>query len=150
MKTKSCCSLESKNTFKDILLSAGIRRFALWQRSLLMDSISILTKLCACNCFAAVWNNQLISSKDIIWRGKHSRVFFSSGWILLPTFIPSGWIFSSSVYSIRLDDADEKENKKKAREEMLKTANMRWDGWLSFSSSPLSSYSSYKMGRLTS
>ena len=35
---------------------------------------------------------------------------------------------SSNVYSIRLDDADEKENKKKAREEMLKTANMRWDG----------------------
>ena len=35
---------------------------------------------------------------------------------------------SSNVYSIRLDDAEEKENKKKAREEMLKTANMRWDG----------------------
>ena len=33
---------------------------------------------------------------------------------------------SSNVYSIRLDDAEEKENKKKAREEMLKTANMRW------------------------
>ena len=57
---------------------------------------------------------------------------------------------SSNVYSIRLDDAEEKENKKKAREEMLKTANMRWDGRLSLSSSSSSSYSSYEVGRLTS
>ena len=53
---------------------------------------------------------------------------------------------SSNVYSIRLDDADEKENKKKAREEMLKTANMRWDGRLSSSSSPSSSYYSHEVG----
>merc|ERR1712062_488367 len=35
-------------------------------------------------------------------------------------------VASVAFLFMRLDDADEKENKKKAREEMLKTANMRW------------------------